>query len=123
MFSDVEQKIKKRNMVLFSRDSESLQGLKMLIEQQKHRTLVMWALDCAKVPLAQFEKNINMSLGQERHWNFAQLGREAKLKCLLRNGQFWMPTLLRKKLMIEDMAHCAMRLAMLALPCMWKPML
>lgn len=43
-------------MVLFSRDSESLQGLKMLIEQQKHRTLVMWALDCAKVPLAQFEK-------------------------------------------------------------------
>lgn len=56
MFSDVEQKIKKRNMVLFSRDSESLQGLKMLIEQQKHRTLVMWALDCAKVPLAQFEE-------------------------------------------------------------------
>lgn len=56
MFSDVEKKLKKKNAVLFSRDSECLQGLKMLIEQQKHRTLVMWALDCAKAPLAQFEE-------------------------------------------------------------------
>lgn len=56
MFSDVEQKLKKKNKILFSRDSECLQELKMLIEQQKHRTLVMWALDCAKVPLAQFEE-------------------------------------------------------------------
>ncbi len=30
--------------------------LKGLIEQQKHRVLVMWALDCAKAPLAQFEE-------------------------------------------------------------------
>ena len=56
MFSDVEQKLKKKNKILFSRDSECLQGLKMLIKQQKHRTLVMWALDCAKVPLAQVEE-------------------------------------------------------------------
>lgn len=56
MFTDVEQKLKKKNMVLFSRDSECLQDLRRLIEQQKHRTLVMWALDCAKIPLAQFEE-------------------------------------------------------------------
>lgn len=53
MFFDVEQKLKKKNAILFSRGSECLQGLKTLIEQQKHRTLVMWALDCAKAPLAQ----------------------------------------------------------------------
>ena len=56
MFADVEQKLKKRNAVLFSRDSECHQELKRLIERQKHRTLVLWALDCAKVPLAQFEE-------------------------------------------------------------------
>lgn len=56
MFSDVEQKLKKKNKILFSRDSECLQELKILIEKQKHRTLVMWALDCAKVPLVQFEE-------------------------------------------------------------------
>ena len=56
MFSDVEQKLKKKNKILFSRDSECLQELKMMIEQQKHRTLVIWALDCAKIPLAQFEE-------------------------------------------------------------------
>jgi hypothetical protein len=55
MFADVEMKLKKGNKILFTRDSESLQGLKKLIEQQSHRTLVMWALDCAKIPLIQFE--------------------------------------------------------------------
>jgi len=55
MFSDVEIKYKKRNKILFSRDSECLQELIGLIQLQKHRTLVMWALDCAKLTLEQFE--------------------------------------------------------------------
>jgi hypothetical protein len=46
---------KKGNQVLFSRDSECLQDLIHLIEVQKHRTLVMWALDCAQKPLSLFE--------------------------------------------------------------------
>jgi len=55
MFSDVEIKLKKRNKILFSRDSQCLQELIKLIQLQNHRTLVMWALDCAKLPLEQFE--------------------------------------------------------------------
>jgi len=55
MFSDVEIKIKKRNKILFSRDSRCLQELIKLIQLQNHRTMVMWALDCAKLPLEQFE--------------------------------------------------------------------
>lgn len=56
MFSDVEIKLKKRNKMLFSRDSICLQELINLMQLQNHRTLVMWALDCAKVPLEKFEK-------------------------------------------------------------------
>jgi hypothetical protein len=55
VFSDVEIKLKKRNKVLFSRDSRCLQDLIELIRLQNHRTLVMWALDCAKEPLKIFE--------------------------------------------------------------------
>lgn len=55
MFSDVEIKLKKRNKVLFSRDSKCLQDLIKLIQLQNHRTLAMWALDCAKATLEQFE--------------------------------------------------------------------
>lgn len=55
MFSDIEVKLKKRNKILFSRDSQCLQELIKLIQLQNHRTLVMWALDCAKLPLEQFE--------------------------------------------------------------------
>lgn len=55
MFSDVDIKLEKRNKILFSRDSQCLHELIKLIEAQNHRTLVMWALDCAKTTLAKFE--------------------------------------------------------------------
>jgi hypothetical protein len=55
MFSDVEIKLKKRNKILFSRESQCLQELIKLIQLQNHRTLVMWALDCANLTLEQFE--------------------------------------------------------------------
>jgi len=55
MFSDVDIKCKKRNKLLFSRDSACLQELIKLIQMQNHRTIVMWALDCARLPLEQFE--------------------------------------------------------------------
>lgn len=55
MFSDVEAKLKKRNKILFTRDSQCLQELIELVQLQNHRTLAMWALDCAKLPLIQFE--------------------------------------------------------------------
>lgn len=55
IFSDVEIKLKKRNKILFSRDSQCLQDLIKLIQLQNHRTLIMWALDCAKTTLEQFE--------------------------------------------------------------------
>jgi hypothetical protein len=54
VFTDVDNKIRKKNKILFSRDSQCLQDLIRLIEIQNHRTLVMWALDCAKITLEQF---------------------------------------------------------------------
>lgn len=56
MFSDVEMKLKKGNKILFSRESECLQELIELIKLQDHKTIVMWALDCAKVTLEYFEE-------------------------------------------------------------------
>ena len=80
MFSDVEQKLKKKNMVLFSRDSECLQELKRLIEQQTHRTLVMWALDCAKVPLAQFEEKYPYELRPRAALELCEAWTRGKIK-------------------------------------------
>lgn len=80
MFSDVEQKLKKKNKILFSRDSECLQELKTLIEQQKHRTLVMWALDCAKVPLAQFEEKYPHELRPRKALELSEDWSRGKIK-------------------------------------------
>ena len=42
--------------LLFSRESHCIQPLRNLIEKQRHRTLVAWALDCAPRVLEIFEK-------------------------------------------------------------------
>ncbi len=56
MFEDVEEKVKMNNQLFFSHSSESLQELIKLMKAQKHRTIVMWAFDCAKETLKQFEE-------------------------------------------------------------------
>jgi hypothetical protein len=42
--------------LLFTRESACLQPLRELIEEQKHRTLVSWVIDCAPRVLAIFEE-------------------------------------------------------------------
>ena len=56
MFKDVEEKLKRKNKVLFNRDSKCLEDLIELIKRQKHRTLVLWAFECVKSPLKIFEE-------------------------------------------------------------------
>lgn len=51
MFSDVELRIKKRNKILFARDSQCLQELRRLISEQNHISLVFWAFECMEVPM------------------------------------------------------------------------
>ncbi len=80
MFSDVESKLKKKNKILFTRDSESLQELRILITKQKHRTLVMWALDCATVPLAQFERVYPQELRPRKALELAEAWARGKIK-------------------------------------------
>ena len=56
MFEDVEEKLKRKNKVLFTRESKCLKDLIELIKKQKHRTLVLWAFECIKGPLKIFEE-------------------------------------------------------------------
>ena len=55
MYDDVLEKIKRKNKILFNKDSCCLQNLQALIAGQNHKTLIMWALDCAGQSLADFE--------------------------------------------------------------------
>lgn len=50
--SDVNIRLKRKNKILFTRDSACLQDLLVLIRKQKHRTLVMWVFECLE-PAAQ----------------------------------------------------------------------
>lgn len=47
---DVKERLKRKNKILFAKDSPCLQELAQLIQTQNRRTLVLWALECAEKP-------------------------------------------------------------------------
>lgn len=56
MFLDVEARIRRKNQILFSRESACLQALRELICDQSHLTIALWALDCVRVPLEELAR-------------------------------------------------------------------
>lgn len=55
MFQDVYERMKRKNQILFQRDSGCLQELLREMEGASHRTLILWALDCVEAPLVRLE--------------------------------------------------------------------
>ena len=53
---EVQIRLKKRNQVLFAKDTEYLQDLSTLFRDQNHRTMVLWALDLAAESVARLEE-------------------------------------------------------------------
>lgn len=53
---EVQIKFKRKNQVLFAKDAEYLQDLAMLVRDQSHRTIVLWALDLAAESVARLEE-------------------------------------------------------------------
>ena len=53
---EVKAKIKKKNQVLFGKDSEYLQDLAELLQNQDHRTAALWAFDLAAESIAELKE-------------------------------------------------------------------
>ncbi len=52
---EVKEKIKRKNLILFSKNSEFLQNLSELIKLQNHRVIFLWALELAEESVASLE--------------------------------------------------------------------
>lgn len=55
-FDEVNMRLKKRNQILFSKNSEFLQDLIQLFESQDRRVIILWAFDFAKESIIKLEK-------------------------------------------------------------------
>ena len=53
---EVRTKLKRKNQVLFAKDAAFLQDLAILLREQNHRTIVLWALDLASESVAELEE-------------------------------------------------------------------
>ena len=56
MFSDVEEKMQKRNQILFSRNSVCLQNLLYFMRKCTHKELVVWAFELSQEIMNQLRK-------------------------------------------------------------------
>ena len=52
---EVERHLKKRNQLLFRKDSDFLQDLALALARRSRRTLILWALDLAAGTVAELE--------------------------------------------------------------------
>ncbi len=74
IFESVRDKYKKRNKILFNFDSHCLKELINIVSLQNHRTIIMWALDCANESIklyntiAKSDKILEETIQTCRYW-------------------------------------------------------
>ncbi len=66
--------------ILFSRESESIQPIRSLVEKQTHKALVLWTLDCAPRFLEIFEKYYQTETRPRELLAIAELWRKGEVK-------------------------------------------
>lgn len=73
-FDEVSVNLKKRKQVLFSKNSEFMQDLRMLFEIQNRQVMALWAFDVASESIARLdekypgERHPREALGAARDW-------------------------------------------------------
>ena len=80
---EVRIRLKKRNQVLFAKDTEYLQDLAMLFRGQNHKTMVLWALDLAAEPVAELEEKYSDETRPREALEAARAWAEGKIKMRL----------------------------------------
>ena len=85
----VKSKLKRKNQILFSKDSECFNELKFLIEQQNHRAMALWALELSEETVRVLEEKYpeeirpKEALNASKLWAFGEIRmREAQRKIL-----------------------------------------
>lgn len=103
MYSDVRHKIKLKRKMLYTKDSVVLQELIELMEKQNHRTLVLWALDCAQSSSnnKQMQKCIDLCTS----WSKGEIKVPVAKKAILELHQFAKTQSPSKEALCRAIAH------------------
>ena len=80
---EVRTKLKRKDQVLFAKDSEFLQDLAMLFREQDHRVMVLWALELAAESVAELEEKYPDETRPREALEAARAWAEGKIKMRL----------------------------------------
>lgn len=86
---EVQEKLKRKNQILFSQKSEFLQDLSNLIDIQNHRTLALWAFELAEQAVQSIEEKYpnelrpRVALEDSKRWAFGEIKMPQAKKAIL----------------------------------------
>ena len=80
---EVRTKLKRKDQVLFAKDSEFLQDLAMMFREQDHRVMVLWALELAAESVAELEEKYPDETRPREALEAARAWAEGKIKMRL----------------------------------------
>ena len=87
--AEVELRCKRKNQILFAKDSPFLRGLQRTVEGLDHRTLVLWALDLAEETVTALEachpaeERPRAALQAARAWAAGEIKMRLAQRCIL----------------------------------------
>ncbi len=77
---EVKIRLKKKNQILFSKDSAYLQDLNSLFQEQNHRTMALWAFDFAAESIQVLESKYPGEKRPREAWNAARSWASGEIK-------------------------------------------
>ena len=80
---EVRTKLRRKNQVLFAKDAAFLQDLAVLLREQSHRTIVLWALELAAESVAELEEKYPDELRPSEAMEATRAWAEGKIKMRL----------------------------------------
>ena len=86
-FAEVKAKAKRKNQILFSKDSLLLTDLCQLIAQANRRALILWALELAEETTRELAENIRKTTVLGKQSPHPEHGLPVRSKCPSPSGQ------------------------------------
>lgn len=104
---EVNTKLKRRNQILFSKDSSLLQDLRFLIDNQNHRTIVLWAFELAAEAVEKLEEKYPTESRPRRALEASKLWASGRIKMPVAKKEILNCHAVAKEIRsLEDIALC-----------------
>ena len=103
---EVHMRLKRKNKILFAKDSEYLQDLASLFQEQEHRVMALWAFEFAAETVANLEEKYPDERRPREALEAVQAWAPEKSRCVRPNKKFYPAIPLQRRSLVKKILRC-----------------